>query len=58
MEELMDISSNEIQEVIKRLLDLAEDRKSFFSGDGDDGIYRADYDALCKAAELLETYHD
>ena len=45
---------SEIAEIKARLLDLAEDRKSFFNDDGDDEVFRDDCDALVSAAELLD----
>ena len=42
-----------ITKIRERLLDLAEDRQSFFRDDGDDEVFRDDYDALIKAAALL-----
>ena len=42
-----------INDIQKQLLDLAEDRKSFFNDDGGDEIFRADYAALIAAAEIL-----
>ena len=44
----------EIHELVTRLTDLAEDRKSFFRDDGDDEVFREDFNALVRAAELLE----
>ena len=48
----------EVEDVKARLLDLAEDRKSFFKSDTDDcpddDVFREDYAALIKAAELLD----
>jgi ferredoxin len=45
---------NEMRDIIVRLKDLAEDRASFFREDGDDEIFREDYDALLKAVKALE----
>jgi len=43
----------EINEIIEQLRDLAKDRKSFFNDDDDD-FYRQDYEAVTKAADILE----
>ena len=42
-----------IAAIRERLLDLAQDRQSFFNDDGDDEVFRDDYDALVKAAALM-----
>lgn len=47
-----------IEDIILQLRDLASDRKSFFSKDGDDEIFRRDYIALMKAIQLLEKLND
>jgi len=47
------MDKSEIPSVIAQLLDLAKDRKSFFSDDGDDEVYREDYKALHKAIEIM-----
>jgi len=44
----------EREEIVKRLFDIAEDRKTFFKDDGDDEVFREDYAALVKAAQLLD----
>jgi len=43
-----------IDEVIRRLNELVGDRESFFTEDGEDGIYREDYRRLLQAIKLLE----
>lgn len=42
-----------ITDIIKQLTDLAKDRESFFRDDGDDEVFRHDYDALIAAVEIL-----
>lgn len=42
-----------LQECIARLEDLIQDRKSFFTEDGDDEIFRADVAALKRAISEL-----
>jgi len=48
------MAKQEFEQVKSRLLDLARDRESFFRNDGDDDIFREDYDALVKAVGLLD----
>jgi hypothetical protein len=45
-----------VRDVINRLNDLAGDRASFFRDDGDDEVFRDDYDALLNAVALLEEF--
>ncbi|HCA28888.1 MAG TPA: hypothetical protein DEP23_04610 [Ruminococcaceae bacterium] len=42
-----------LQECIARLEDLIQDRKSFFSKDGNDDVFRTDAAALEKAVSML-----
>jgi hypothetical protein len=42
-----------LQECIARLEDLIQDRKSFFTEDGDDDVFRTDAAALEKAVSML-----
>ena len=47
------MNETERKTIQNRLLDLAEERKTFFSDDGDDEVFREDYAALTAAAELI-----
>ena len=49
-----EMDKSEVPSVIAQLLDMAEDRKSFFNDDGDDEVYREDYKALLIAIEILD----
>jgi hypothetical protein len=42
-----------VQDIVDRLKDLAGDRQSFFNDEGDDEIFRDDYEALMAAVKLL-----
>ena len=51
------INLSQVKAVKKRLLDLAEDRKTFFQTDCiDDDIFRDDYSALIMAARFLDDF--
>lgn len=47
-----------VKEIIAGLLDLAEDRKSFFREDGDDEIFRHDYAVLHGAASAVQNLQE
>lgn len=50
----MNRKSDRYLELAGQLRDLALDRKSFFTEDGDDEIFRADYAACVESADILE----
>ena len=51
------MDKTDIAKVKAGLLDLTRDRESFFRGDGDDEIYRYDYQILHKAIEMLNVLY-
>ncbi len=50
----MNRKSDRYLELAGQLRDLALDRKSFFTEDGDDEIFRAGYAACVESANILE----
>ncbi|TGJ75406.1 hypothetical protein CAGA_24300 [Caproiciproducens galactitolivorans] len=53
MKGMIGMSEMTLQECIVRLEDLIQDRKSFFSKDGNDDVFRTDAAALEKAVSML-----
>jgi Pyruvate/2-oxoacid:ferredoxin oxidoreductase delta subunit len=53
MKGMIGMSEMTLQECIARLEDLIQDRKSFFTEDGDDDVFRTDAAALEKAVSML-----